>query len=291
MHRLKLVPIFLGMVVLAATVALKLVGGSDAAVNAQLAVSQTMHAVVHQNNDIFLTFDDGSAVGNQDRTPPTIPAGTYTIRVVDDTAEHNFHLVGPGVDMLTGTGDLQSPTWVVTLTNGTYRFVCDNHSDFMFGLFSVSGTAGGGSSGGGSSGGGTSGGGSSGGGSSGGGSSGGGSSGGGSSTSGGGKTVPKTVGAGSVLGTLAGTVNAKGKLTLLYKGKAVSKLKAGKYKVTVVDKTAARSFLVQQAKHKAVTISGVSFVGKKTATLTLKAGKWSFFTSAGPASKSSFTVS
>ena len=98
--RARLIPVFLGMVVLAATIALKIgADGSNAAVSAHSAVSTTMHAVVHQNNDIFLTFDDGTAVGNQDRNTPTIPSGTYTVRVVDDTPEHNFHLVGPGVNM------------------------------------------------------------------------------------------------------------------------------------------------------------------------------------------------
>src|SRR5262245_2002999 len=87
LHRARLVPLFLGAFVLVATIALKLyVDGSRAAVQANAAVSQTMHAVVHQNDDIFLTFDDGSAVGNQDRVPRTIPAGTYTVRVVDDWA-------------------------------------------------------------------------------------------------------------------------------------------------------------------------------------------------------------
>jgi len=284
LRRARFVFVFLGMVVLAATVALKLgAGGSNAAVSASLAVSSTMHAVVHQNNDIFLTFDDGSAVGNQDRVPPTIPAGTYTIRVVDDTGEHNFHLVGPGVDMQTSVTDNATPTWTVALQNGTYRFVCDSHVDFMYGLFQVSGA--GGASGG--SGGGSSGGGSSGGGSSGGGSSGGsGSPGSGGSGSGGSKA-----GSGAaVLGTLAGAVNAGGKLVLKLNGKAVSRLKSGRYKITVVDKTTARSFLVQQAKQAPITVSGVSYVGTRSVTLTLKAGQWTFFTSAGPKSKSSFTV-
>ena len=148
-QRARFIPVFIGVFVLVATVALKLdVAGSKAALTKAEVVSTTMHAAVHQNNDIFLTFDDGSTVGNQDRNTPTIPAGTYTIRVVDDTAEHNFHLVGPGVDMSTDTTSTSSPTWTVTFQNGgTYRFVCDNHPDFMFGLFQASGSAGGSSGG------------------------------------------------------------------------------------------------------------------------------------------------
>jgi hypothetical protein len=86
-------------------------------------------------------------------------------------------------------------------------------------------------------------------------------------------------------------VNPSGKLTLLFKGKAVSKLKSGRYRITVVDKTAARSFLVQAGKQAAITISTVPFVGTRSVTVSLKPGKWSFFTSAGPKSKTAFTVS
>src|SRR3954453_7479483 len=108
MKRGRMVPAFVGFVLLAATIALKLgVGSSDAA------VSPTMHAVVHEDNTISLTFDDGSAVGNQSRDTPTVPAGTYVVRVVDDATEHNFHLAGPGVDEATSTGASESPTWTV----------------------------------------------------------------------------------------------------------------------------------------------------------------------------------
>src|SRR5262245_61591635 len=211
----KFVPVLLGLVALAATAALKLGGGSNAALSASKAVSSTMHATVRQNNDIFLTFDDGSAVGNQDRVTPTIPAGTYTIRVSDDTDEHNFHIVGPGVDQSTNVSGSGSPTWTVTFqSGGMYRFVGDTHVDFMFGAFQAS-AAGGAGAGGGSTGGGSTGGGSTGG-------STGGSSGGSTGGSGGGATGGGGAGA-ALAGTLAATVNPSGKLTLLLKGKAVAK--------------------------------------------------------------------
>ena len=260
------------MVVLAATVALKLgVGPSHAA------VSSTMHAVVHQNNDIGLTFDDGSTVGSQDRVTPTIPAGTYVIRVTDDASEHNFHLVGPGVDMATSVGDSATLTWTVTFqAGGAYRFVCDTHTDFMFGLFQASAAAGGssGSSSGGSSGGSTSG-----------GSSGGSTSGGSSSSSG--TAKPQTA---LLRGTLAGTIKSDGKLKLAFQGKAVSKLKSGRYKITVVDKTPTRSFVVQQNKSSAITVSGISFVGTHSVIVNFKVGLWTFYASPGKKSKSSLSV-
>src|SRR5581483_10362403 len=41
------------------------------AARSDAAVSQTMHAFVHVDESIGLTFDDGSAVGSQGREPPT----------------------------------------------------------------------------------------------------------------------------------------------------------------------------------------------------------------------------
>ena len=253
----------LASVLLTAVAALEAgVPRSDAGLSSQSAVSPTMHAFVHQDQTIGLTFDDGSSVGSQARTTPTIPAGTYTIRVIDDTAEHNFHLSGPGVDMATSTDNTASPTWTVTFQSGaTYKYECDTHSDFMFGQFQASGSrllrrllrrlVGGGSSGGSSSGG---------------------------SSSGGSSSGGTSVGtpASSLRGTLAGTVSSAGTLKLAFQGKAVAKLRAGRYKVTVVDKTPTGSFLLQESGHAALVVSGVSFVGTHSVTLNLKAGKWTF---------------
>ena len=92
-------------------------------------------------------------------------------------------------------------------------------------------------------------------------------------------------------GTLAGTVKAAGKLTLALQGKAVSKLKAGRYKITVADKTSARSFVVKEKGHSAITISSAPFVGTHSVMLNLTAGQWTFYTSAGAKSTGSFSVS
>jgi len=277
-QRARIIPVFLSMVVLGATVALELgVGSSHAAVSSHTAVSSTMHAFVHEDDSIGLTFDDGSPVGLQARDVLTIPPGTYTIRVIDDADLHNFHLDGPGVDMTTSVEGLSSPTWTVTFQPaGNYRFQCDVHPDFMFGLFQASG----GSSSTGSSGSSST------------GTSSSGSSPSGSSSSGSTSTgVSSTSGGAQTLrGTLAGTVSSAGNLKLMLQGKAVSKLKSGRYKITVVDKTPARSFVVQQNNHSATTVSGVSFVGTRSVTLNLTAGQWAFYSSAGTKSKSSFIV-
>jgi hypothetical protein len=257
MRHLRYIPALLAVAVLSTV-------GARAALSSQAAVSATMHAFVHDDETIGLSFDDGSPVGSQARTPPTIPPGTYTIQVVDDAHAHNFHLTGPGVDVGTSIDDAVSPTWTVTFQPGsTYRYQCDAHPDFMFGVFQTSGTAAGGTASGGTS-------------------SGGSSSGSTGSASGGTHTT--------LLGTLIGRVNPSGKLTLTDGGIPVAKVKAGRYKITVADKTPKRSFVVQGAGRAATMVSGVAFVGTHSVTLDLTSGKWTFFTSAGAKSTSSFTV-
>jgi hypothetical protein len=254
--RARYVPVLLGLSLLAAA-------GAHAAFSSRAAVSSTMHAFVHEDASIGLTFDDGSVVGNQATTPPTIPPGTYTILAVDDAFTHNFHLGGPGVDVSTTIGGTGTPTWTVTFQPGSqYRFVCDDHPDFMYGVFNTAGTSSGGTTSGGSSGGS------------------------GSSGSKGG-TVANT---GSLSGTLLGRVSPAGKLTLSSGGVPVTKVKAGRYKLTVADKASTRSYVVQRKGGSATTVSGVSFMGTRTIVLTLTAGQWTYYTSSGAKSASTFSV-
>jgi hypothetical protein len=267
MRRLRAVPVVLAVAVLGAA-------GAHAAFSSHTAVSPTMHAFVHEDQSIGLTFDDGTPIGSQARTPPSIPPGTYTIRVVDDASTHNFHIHGPGVDVSTGVGDIASPTWTVTFQPGSsYQFLCDEHPDFMYGNFTTTGDSQGGGASGGTSGGSASGG-----------------TTGGSSSSSGGSVSTGTGTHATLAGTLIGHVNAAGKLTLTDAGARVAKLGAGRYKITVVDTSRKRSFVVQAAGRPATTVSGVAFVGTHSVTVNLTAGRWTFFSSAGAKSTSPFTV-
>ncbi|MDX6408413.1 MAG: hypothetical protein QOE13_1484 [Gaiellaceae bacterium] len=63
--------------------------------------------------------------------------GTYEIEVHDLSEEHNFHLVGPGVDQATAVGNLEDTVWTVTLADGKYRFECAAHAATMNGWFTV----------------------------------------------------------------------------------------------------------------------------------------------------------
>jgi hypothetical protein len=86
-------------------------------------------------------------------------------------------------------------------------------------------------------------------------------------------------------GKLVATVSAGGKATLKRSGRAVGSLKAGRYDVTVDDASARAGFFVQRGTRKAVTITGVAFVGDRTKRISLTAGTWTFFATAGKATR------
>jgi plastocyanin len=69
----------------------------------------------------------------------SVKAGTYTLKVEDKSDQHNFHLIGPGVDMkVTDVGFVGDKTVTVTLKQGTYTYQCDPHaSSGMKGTFEV----------------------------------------------------------------------------------------------------------------------------------------------------------
>jgi plastocyanin len=92
--------------------------------------AETLTATVGPNDTISLKKPDGTAVTK-------LTAGTYTIGVDDQADDHNFHLTGPGVDKATGVSEVGKETWTVTLSNGTYTYLCDPHPRTMRGTFTV----------------------------------------------------------------------------------------------------------------------------------------------------------
>jgi plastocyanin len=69
----------------------------------------------------------------------TVKAGTYTLEVEDKSDQHNFHLIGPGVDeKVTDVPFVGDKRVTVTLQKGTYTYQCDPHaSSGMKGTFTV----------------------------------------------------------------------------------------------------------------------------------------------------------
>jgi plastocyanin len=68
----------------------------------------------------------------------TIKAGTYKIKVQDKSSQHDFHLIGPGVNKKTSVGTTSETTWTVKLKPGKYTYQCDPHASMgMKGSFRV----------------------------------------------------------------------------------------------------------------------------------------------------------
>jgi plastocyanin len=105
-----------------------------AAVVAALAVPSVaaarLYARVGPGTTITLKRADGSLVTH-------LSPGTKQITVRDRASNHNFHLSGPGVDRRTGVSFVGRRRWTVTLSRGTYTYICDVHPDTMRRTFSV----------------------------------------------------------------------------------------------------------------------------------------------------------
>lgn len=67
---------------------------------------------------------------------PTKP-GKVTFVLADKSSIHDFHIVGPGVNVKTSVGGTGTKTFTVTLKKGTYKFMCDPHASIMHGSFKI----------------------------------------------------------------------------------------------------------------------------------------------------------
>ena len=86
-------------------------------------------------------------------------------------------------------------------------------------------------------------------------------------------------------GTLTGTVSPTGTPTLTSNGKPVTSLKAGRYRFVVTDKDPKGGFTIQSVNGVASTdLTGATFVGTHTRTITLTSGKWMYYSGLGKAS-------
>jgi len=80
---------------------------------------------------------------------------------------------------------------------------------------------------------------------------------------------------------LVGTVGPGFTITLKKGTKKVTTLKAGKYSFAITDAASIHNFTLEQQKGGKFdkTLTGTSFQGKKTVTVTLKKGKWKYYCS------------
>jgi hypothetical protein len=64
--------------------------------------------------------------------------GVYRFDVTDKSRAHDFHLVGPGVNMvITSVAFRGKKSVTVKLVRGTYRYTCDLHGPYMTGGLNV----------------------------------------------------------------------------------------------------------------------------------------------------------
>lgn len=93
-------------------------------------VGTTLRAVTGSDFAIALVGEDNAPVTSLER-------GTYTIAVDDRSPDHNFHLVGPGIDRETTLAAVGQQTWTVRVTGGSYEFFCNPHTLTMTGRFTA----------------------------------------------------------------------------------------------------------------------------------------------------------
>jgi hypothetical protein len=221
---------------------------------AQGAVSQSIYAYFDVDGGLQFRYADSSNVGS------TIPPGTYTINLNNNGADdlgvdHIFRITGPGVDYTAPNVDTTAVFTVTFQSGATYR-VFDN-LDPKISQTIVATTA----------------------------------------------PAPPTPNplpattptssskkatSSGVVGTqvapalplrgsLVATVSPLGAVSLTKNGKPVTSLTAGRYTVKVTDDSRKAGFNIQEVKNNAVTVTTGAFMGKRSKTLSLKAGQWFFY--------------
>jgi hypothetical protein len=205
---------------------------------------------------ITVTLPDGTPVGTTSGPPTVIPAGDYTLLFFGPGECINlplFELRGTGVnindDMLGGETDVHT-LYATFLPNTTYTWHSDRNTALVYSFRASSDVVGTPST-----------------------------SSTGSGTSSGSNAKPTSQDiTGSAIapfrGTLTAGVSAAGRLTLAFKGRSVSSLKAGRYTVAVSDKSSTNGLLLQKLRHSALSVTSTTFVGKRSLSVTLTPGKW-----------------
>jgi hypothetical protein len=233
-----------------------------AAAVAHAAVSQTIYVDIDADGNIHVSYSDGSAIG------AIVPPGTYSLVVnnngLDDLGNpHQFEISGPGVDV-SGTQNVQTSSTVTFQSGATYTWQDDDNPSTTKHTFvattnapPVTSTT--------------------------------------ASTSKPTSTTKATsggiVGSEAALpfkGSLDAIVYSGGKLTLSRNGKKVSSLASGRYTFSADDESHKAGFTVEVLHGKPVTITSSPYVGSKDVTVSLKPGRWFFFS--GSRKKATFFV-
>ena len=260
-HRIRL---FTGLALLVLAGALG-AGAASPAATPQLTLN------LNVNQFLEVITPGGTSIRTSSAPGGVIPYGTYQVVINNDVPDtldvaHMYHLSGPGINLQTDldAGDHKTEVYAETLAaNSTYIFQDDRQPGLGRVVFSTSGTAVSGSGSGSTT---TS---------------------SGSGTSSNNPTGPSSSNKGVVgsqvapaplRGALDGLVTSA-HIVLTSKGKTVSTLKAGRYRITVTDTSRRGSFTIQEIRKPATTVTGGPFVGKHSVTVNLRPGQWFYYLS------------
>lgn len=89
--------------------------------------------------------------------------------------------------------------------------------------------------------------------------------------------IPLAAPAGTSATRLAGTTGPGFTITVKKAGKKVTTLRPGAYTITVSDKSSAHDFVLTGPGIRRKVITGLAFKGSKTATVTLKKGRYEYY--------------
>ena len=233
--------------------------------------SLSLNIAFFANGSISVTLPDGTALGSTNGTAQVVPAGYYNLLFSGPggcSALPYFHLTGPGVNIST---DMNEGTQSKAANNAnlepssTYVWTDDavpgvTHSFTTSAVVEGSPPSPGTGS--------TSG-----------------------SSSGPGVSYPSIIGSDVVpsRGKLTATISSTGKLTLSYRGKPTTSLRAGKYTLSVVDRYARSGLTLRRPKHASLLLAAPGFSGSRSTSVNLTAGNW-FFAAAKGSLHFSFAV-
>jgi hypothetical protein len=230
---------------------------------------------------ISVSLPDGTPVGSASGVPTLIPAGYYTVLLTgpgECVQVPLFNLKGPGENLQSDMsgGEVNTEVYSAYLApNSTYTWN-DYATPTVFYAFTTSASVLGTPLGSGAT-----------------------AASGASSVAGTTPSNENVVGSGLASGALPATppfrgalsaaVSAKGKLSLTRGGKNVGSLIAGRYTISVTDRSPTSGFMLENAKHQAVTLARKGFAGARSLSVDLTAGQW-FFASHLPGKETFFFV-
>ncbi len=243
---------------------------ASAAAGSPAVISQVLTASIADGDFGFaMTFADGTPVGEEDLPGTVIPPGTYQVDVSDTTTQGNFDLQGNGVSFETGLEQTVQTMWMVTfLPCSLYSYRNDQQSagiEWFQTSISATSTA---------------------------------------ACSPSALVVPTAPAApsapqkpikitheplppgttlsavGTVIhsvpsrGTIDGSVGAAGRLVLTFRGRSATKLLAGRYELSIVDRTTGHGLELVKPGGAHLAVTGARFVGKLETSVVLSRGLW-----------------